>query len=272
MRKRPSLRTTPQRQAMPWSWTLSGALLGLLLATVIYAPAQWAAQGIAQLSGDRVQMLNPQGTVWHGSAQLVLAAGEGSDTRTLLPGRVQWELRSAGRGLGLALQADCCLREAWVWSVNPSTVGLRLDGSELPENQPLVWPTAMLSGLGTPWNTLKLDGNLALSTRKLSLRWEAGRWSVDGRAQLDATQMSTSLSTLKPVGSYRITVIGGPTPTLDLSTLDGSLHLSGSGRWIAGRLQFEGQASAAPERAEALANFLNIIGRRQGDRSIIKVG
>jgi general secretion pathway protein N len=37
-------------------------------------------------------------------------------------------------------------------------------------------------------------------------------------------------------------------------------------------LRFEGEASAAPERAEALANLLNIIGRRDGTRSIIKVG
>ncbi len=273
MRKRPSLSSHLQRTHVPWAWAFGGGLLGLLLATLIFAPAQWVARGIAGVSGERVQLLNPQGTVWKGSGQLVFAAGEGSDTRTLLPGRIQWQIQGSGsRGLSLALQADCCLREAWVWSVQASAAGIVLNSSELPESQPLVWPTAMLVGLGTPWNTLKLDGNLALSTRQLSLRWEAGRWSIDGRSQLDATQMSTSLSTLKPVGSYRVTVIGGPTPTLDLSTLDGSLQLSGSGRWVAGRLQFEGQASAAPERAEALANFLNIIGRRQGDRSIIKVG
>jgi general secretion pathway protein N len=272
MRKRSPLLSPTLRQSVPWSWAATGALLGALLTTVAYAPAQWAAQGIAHFSGERVLLRNPQGTVWNGSAQLLLAAGEGSDTRTLLPGRIQWQLRSGIRELGLALRADCCLREAWVWSVRPSTIGVQLNSSELPDTQPLLWPTAMLAGLGTPWNTLKLDGNLALSARNLSLRWESGRWTMDGRVQLDATQMSTSLSTLKPVGSYRVTVIGGPTPTLDLSTLDGSLQLNGSGRWVAGRLQFDGQASAAPERAQALANFLNIIGRREGDRSIIKVG
>jgi general secretion pathway protein N len=212
------------------------------------------------------------GTLWSGSAQLMFAAGEGSDTRTLLPGRVHWKLRPGTGGLQLALNADCCLREAWVWTVSPSTVGLTLSSSELTPGQSLTWPTAMLTGLGTPWNTLQLDGSLALSTRNLSLRWEGGRWNMDGRAQIDATHMSTSLSTLKPVGSYRITILGGPTPTLDLATVDGSLELSGTGRWIAGRLQFDGQASAAPERTDALANFLNIIGRREGARSIIKVG
>ena len=38
------------------------------------------------------------------------------------------------------------------------------------------------------------------------------------------------------------------------------------------RLRFEGVASAAPEREAALANLLNIIGRRSGARSIITIG
>jgi general secretion pathway protein N len=29
------------------------------------------------------------------------------------------------------------------------------------------WPAALLAGLGTPWNTLQLDGALLLSTRGL---------------------------------------------------------------------------------------------------------
>jgi general secretion pathway protein N len=67
-------------------------------------------------------------------------------------------------------------------------------------------------------------------------------------------------------------VSGGDTPRLNLSTTQGSLQLSGSGQWTDGRLRFEGEASAAPERFEALSNLLNIIGRREGARSIIKVG
>ena len=35
---------------------------------------------------------------------------------------------------------------------------------------------------------------------------------------------------------------------------------------------FTGEASAAPDREAALSNLLNIIGRRQGVRSIITVG
>jgi general secretion pathway protein N len=37
-------------------------------------------------------------------------------------------------------------------------------------------------------------------------------------------------------------------------------------------LHFSGSASAAPDREAALANLLNIIGRRSGARSIITIG
>jgi general secretion pathway protein N len=89
---------------------------------------------------------------------------------------------------------------------------------------------------------------------------------VAGRAELLATDLSSRLSTLKPMGSYRITLVGGNTATLEVTTIEGSLQLAGTGRWVGSRLRFEGTASAAPEREAALANLLNIIGRRTGPR------
>jgi general secretion pathway protein N len=134
------------------------------------------------------------------------------------------------------------------------------------------WPAALLAGLGTPWNTLQLDGTLLLETRGLSVESVEGRLSVGGRAELAAQRMSSRLSTLRPMGSYRMTLLGGNTPTLTLETLEGSLNLSGQGQWVGSRLRFSGTASAAPDREEALSNLLNIIGRRSGARSIITIG
>ena len=51
-----------------------------------------------------------------------------------------------------------------------------------------------------------------------------------------------------------------------------SLQLVGSGQWVGARLRFEGTATAAPDRVDALSNLLNIIGRRDGARATIKVG
>ena len=134
------------------------------------------------------------------------------------------------------------------------------------------WPAAVLAGLGTPWNTVQPQGQLGLSTQGLVLAWSSGRLGVEGSARLDAQGLSSRLSTLRPMGSYRLALQGSATPGFTLETLEGALQLSGAGQWVGGRLRFEGVATASPDRLDALANLLNILGQRDGARSIIKVG
>ena len=122
------------------------------------------------------------------------------------------------------------------------------------------------------WNTIQLQGTLALQPQGLALRWQADHLALQGRLQMDALQMRTRLSPLQAVGSYRLLLQGGEAPTLALQTLDGALQLQGQGQWQQGRLRFDGEARAAAGREDALANLLNIIGRRDGARSIIHLG
>ena len=56
------------------------------------------------------------------------------------------------------------------------------------------------------------------------------------------------------------------------ATMEGALQLSGSGRWVGSRLRFTGEASAAPGQEAQLANLLNLLGRRQGNRALISLG
>jgi general secretion pathway protein N len=133
-------------------------------------------------------------------------------------------------------------------------------------------PALLLAGLGTPWNTLQPEGQLSLSTQALVIDLNAGRLVLSGRALLEAHGVSSRLSTLKPMGSYRVTLAGGTPTTVQLETLEGNLQLSGSGQWVGSRLRFDGVATAAPEFTDVLSNLLNIIGRRDGVRSLIKVG
>ena len=254
--------------ATPWGWALVGALLGLLLTTILQAPARWFTPWLQTATDGRFVLQDARGTLWQGSAQLTLAGGAGSTDAATLPGRLAWKILPRWSGLQAELLSDCCMQQPWRFDLQPHWGGARLalaDGLSQ-------WPAKALSGLGTPWNTVQPEGSLALSTTGLSLEWAAGRLLVAGRTQLDATHISSRLSTLKPMGSYRITVQGGSTATLQLETLEGSLQLSGHGQWVGGQLRFDGEASAAPERQDALANLLNIIGRRDGARAIIKVG
>ncbi len=252
----------------PWAWALAGALLGLVLTTLWQLPASWFTPSVQTASQGRFLLQDARGTLWNGSAQLTLAGGAGSADAATLPGRMAWKISLTGAGLNADVLADCCLQQPWRLSLMPRWGGAQL---VLADSQSQ-WPAQALSGLGTPWNTVQPEGSLALSTQGLTLEWAAGRLAVAGRAQLDANQISSRLSTLKPMGSYRVTVVGGAATTMQLETLEGSLQLSGSGQWVGAKLRFDGEASAAPERQEALSNLLNIIGRRDGARAIIKVG
>jgi len=258
--------------ATPWGWAAMGVLLGLLVSLLVFAPARWLGAAVSQASGGQLQLLDARGSLWTGSARLSLTGGAGSTDSATLPGRLDWQLRpmtEAGvPGLALQLQADCCLPQPWVWRVTPRWGGLQLAFSDYQSN----WPAQLLGGLGTPWNTIQPQGQLQFSTQGLVLNWAAGRLQVAGQAQVDALDMASRLSTLKPMGSYRVTLAGGATPELRLATLAGALQLSGQGQWVGNRLRFDGEASSTPESQAALSNLLNIIGRRSGARSIIKVG
>jgi general secretion pathway protein N len=130
--------------------------------------------------------------------------------------------------------------------------------------------------LGAPWNTLQTDGQLQLNTRSVQLLWAQGRMQMQGQLELNLQNMSSRLSPIKPMGSYRIQLSGTPegtaTPNLQLSTLQGPLMLSGQGQWVSQRLRFTGEASAQEGHESAFDNLLNILGRRQGVRSLLSLG
>lgn len=253
---------------VPWSWAVAGSVLGLLVALAAFAPARWLASGVERATRGQVLLLDARGTLWDGSAQLVLTGGSGSTDAAALPGRVTWDLEPRWDGVAARVRAECCTPQAV-----PVRAKLRWGGLALNVGDSISqWPAALTTGLGTPWNTLQFDGELRLSTQGLSVEWIRGRPAIAGRAELVALRMASRLSTLRPMGSYRITLQGGAPATLRLETLDGSLQLSGSGQWVGSRLRFKGEASAAPEREAALSNLLNIIGRRSGSRSIISIG
>lgn len=265
----PPARTRPASAPAPWSWAVAGSTLGLVGAAIGFAPAQWLAGAVASATQDHVQLREARGSLWTGTAQLTLTGGRGSADAVALPGPVHWTLRPTWRGLDLQLQAECCtptplaLQARWVGGT-----GLQVT---LLDNQSN-WPANLLVGLGTPWNTVQARGQLTAASEGLQLLWAQGRPELRGRLQLDALNLSSRLSTLVPMGSYRLSLAGGTAPTLQLQTLSGSLQLDGQGQWVGQRLRFSGVASAEPDRVEALSNLLNIVGRRDGARSLITLG
>ena len=163
------LRLRPPQPSGPpttWAWAWVGASLGGLLALGFWAPAHWLAKGVSQASQTQVTLLNPRGTVWDGTAQLALTGGSGSSDTVALPGRVEWKIRPSWGKLRLSILATCCTPDALQLEVQAH--GLRAATLSLADQQS-TWPSSLLVGLGTPWNTLQLQGKLQLHTTGLSL-------------------------------------------------------------------------------------------------------
>jgi len=251
-----------------WRWAMAGALLGIIVSLVLFAPARWLAAGLSSATQGRLLLVNPRGTVWNGNSGVVFSSGAVGAVAVSLPGTLTWRLRPEWRGVTAVLDLPCCAVQPLALKATSHGNGLRLDWRDGQSR----WPATLLAGFGAPWNTLKLDGVLELSTQALTMDITNTALAMSGRATLDATDLSSSLSTLRPMGSYRVALVGGLTPSVLLSTLKGSLQLNGSGSWNGRALRFNGEAIAAPGREDALSNLLNIIGRRDNARSIITLG
>jgi len=263
------------RSTTKWIWLGCGC--GVLLSMIIFAPASWLAQTLASASTGHVLLQEPLGTVWSGSADLVLSGGDTSIGAVSLPSRLYWKIKPnwlGGLGLGLILEAPCCTKA-------PMNIDLSIKEGRLAwalKDSRLTLPAELLAGLGAPWNTLQLAGELILESDHFAGLWSAsqGLGSITGQATLQANRIETALSTLKPLGNYRL-MTTGTSLRLETTASDAALQLTGSGQMDGGRAHFQGEALAAPGREEALSNLLHIIGQWQPStdgrmRSLLKLG
>lgn len=264
-------------RARAWNWAWAGVLLGGLATLVVAAPASWLARGLDQATGGRLLIADARGTVWRGSGVLVLTGGPDSRDASSLPGRLVWRLQPGLGGVRVEAEQACCLNGTMRLLLRP---GIGRWRAELLPSPGWIgqWPGALLGGLGTPWNTLQLGGLLRLQSTGLVAESVQGRLQLSGQAQLELQGLTSRVSTLASLGSYRLqieaTPASGPgTAQLSLTTLEGALRLQGNGQWSASGLRLRGDAQAAtPADEAALGNLLNIIGRRQGARSVISIG
>lgn len=261
-------------------WVAIGlvGLLAIVATAVATAPARFVDQALDRASLGVVRLAEADGTVWSGSGRLVLVDGNAADAddpasasdrpRALagvaIPGRIRWDVRPWPLLAGLV---DATL------IVDGMAQPVRLQGnfSELRIGPgQLSMPSVELSRLGSPWNSIRPSGALAVEWQALSIR----DGQLTGDAAIELRDASSALTPVQPLGSYRVTIAGrGSTAGLGLETISGPLRLSGTGTWEARRgLRFTAEAQADDEQADRLRSFLGVIGRRDGERTIIRIG
>jgi general secretion pathway protein N len=219
-------------------------------------PASAIAPRIEAASGGRIRVVSAQGAITGGEATL--------DVRTPALGTwrvdtLRWDWRP-GRLLAGELAFDL---EAHIAGLRLTGQGARALGE---------WQLRGLNGGGDAAGVAALipmagtwqpDGVLALDAPALAFDGRALR----GNATLEWREGSLSLSTARPLGSWRATLSGegGPAKVV-LATTKGPLRLSGNGTLAPdGRLAFTGEARPEAGREAELEPVLALIGPRRAD-------
>ncbi|TDY24799.1 type II secretion system protein N (GspN) [Paraburkholderia sp. BL6665CI2N2] len=245
------------RVALPW---LVIAVLSAAAVMLTMLPAAWITPQFAKQTGGHVNLVNPAGSLWHGSATLMLAAGSDMSAATLLPGRIEWHTAFwplfTGR-VRMIMRHSEAMPEPITVDATPRTATVTAGA--------IAVPASLLSGLGAPFNTLDLQGNVQLSWSD----WRSFNREAFGQLTVTLTDVSSRVSLVKPLGSYRVLFQAqGESSTLDLTTTKGPLMLTGNGTVSAASTSFHGTASAAPEARDNLAGLLNLLGRPSGPDTV----
>lgn len=246
-------------------WTCAAAA-AVAVTLLVSLPATWLGSIVEKQTGGRLTLGDAQGTLWNGSAFLGGAPGPAGAVTPLLPGRFEWKLSPMvllGR-VNMELQnPDALVQPVTItgsWSEWQVSAGV------------LKLPAEALAGLGAPLNTIAPSGVMQMSWTSLDLARQDKTVAVIGRTTLEMQDMSSRLSPIRPLGSYRLAMDWrGKDAQLLLSTVSGALVLEGTGALENGRLRFSGQASAGDGYEETMGNLLNLLGQRRqvGGKKII---
>lgn len=231
---------------------LAAALvITILLTVIVRAPAALLGDWVE--AHGKLRFIDASGTLWKGSALIAVSDGRRA---LLLPGRLSWNVRAESFlpwRIVIDLSHDA-LTSAFIVTAGAEGATFRAGRAHLP--------AAMLMALGAPFNTLRPGGSLDIEWSESHLR--QGRFT--GEAAVNWRDAQSALSTVAPLGSFRLQATGGGNEIrLQLQTLSGPLRLEGSGTLKAGKVSFRGNASADPEMRSALDGLLGVLGPRSGD-------
>lgn len=230
-------------------------LVFYLLFLIVQMPASWFAWGLQRYTQGTVRLDPIAGSLWSGTGRLVIhyppttphdfgQAEWGINPLWLVTGRIQLSLQTN--------QADKKIR---------TTIGMARNSFLLKDTEADL-PAAFVAQLYTPLSLITPQGKVRISTTGLTFAPE----KLQGTATLEWLNAGSSLSSVQPLGDYRLEITGAEkNANLKLATLRGDLEFTGQGQWQlqSGMLQING--SAAPRgRAGELESLLAMLGPDQG--------
>jgi general secretion pathway protein N len=245
-----------------WPW-LTVSVISVVVTLLVMLPAAWIVPQFSKATAGHVNLVDPAGSLWKGSATLMLAAGADGEGATLLPGRIEWNTAFWALFTG---HVRMQMRQT---QSMPDAIFVDADvhGATLTPGSIAV-PASLLAGLGAPFNTLDLDGDVSLAWTE----WRVLGRNTYGQVTVALADMASRVSRVKPLGSYRVMFQAeGAAGTINLATTKGPLMLDGQGSVSGQSTSFQGMASAAPQARENLAGLLNLLGPHTGPDSVALV-
>jgi general secretion pathway protein N len=208
-----------------------------------------------------VVLHKPIGTIWNGSAAIGFSEPDGMRNSCRAPvaltERFTWKTQCS------LMNGQCLVEMNFVSLNKPLITTFSLNQIKVAAGE-ISLPAAILEAFGNPWSTLRPRGQLLAQWGDL----QKGSDSA-GNIRLNVNDLSSPISTVKPLGSYEIKAnLGQSGTSFVIDTTAGPLLLNGKGaigaKDISG-LHFLGSAHAAPEAQDALIGLLSLLGKKDGD-------
>ncbi len=226
--------------------------LAFLVASI---PTGIVARQIERQTDKRILLGSEKGTLWKGSADILIVDPNGAVPRRL--GSASWRFRAADL-LGGKLGFDLEIADRGVMA--KGVVGLGAGGVRIKDAKAEI-QAGWLARFHGALATLRPGGRIVFDATDFS--FTPGGFA--GRAELRWLNASSAL-TAQPLGNYRADLEGkAQGVSFSLATEQGVLDLSGAGNWSRrGGLAFDG---IARKRADAvgLDALLRIMGPAQSD-------
>ncbi len=246
------------RHSFRFGWPSRIVLLAFLLMLVVaYLPVRWLGSSFAKMTNCQVHLLQPEGTLWKGSAQLGFSdikvrASEACQSPNSGSERFSWKTKCSVADL------NCKWMIQYVNTVRPLELTVNPRAIMLSSNQ-----------IELPANLMEVTGGLLRSLHlrgKLDIRWDDLIWdgSGSGLVEVQFLNVMSSISPIKPLGSYALKFQIHQALKFDLSTIKGPLLLTAKGTIEKGRLSLQGEATAPAESIDSLIGLLSIIGKKDG--------
>lgn len=252
---------------MKKSWMLYlifGAVLYLLF-LIIEMPASWFAWSLNRYTNNIIHIDTISGSLWHGTGRLVIYS---SQTTPNDFGIAEWQINPLWLFIGrvqihmLTNSTDKKINTAVQFGRNQ----LQLRDTDM------TLPASSIGAFYPPASLISPEGKILLRTENMTLASNG----LNGKAEIQWENASSSLSAVQPLGTYRLEITGAAeTTTFKLNTMQGILELTGQGQWQASTGQFQFSGAAVPrDEANKLEPFLKLLGEDQGNgkRSLILNG